>query len=201
MIKAIIFDCFGVLVQDAWLPFLENHFASSPVKLDAAIASNKRVDSGLITYDDFIAEVAALAGISTPQAHQEIEDNPADQSLFEYIRTQLKPRYKLGILSNAGDNWLSELFTPEQLALFDAMALSCEIGAVKPDPLAYQTIARRLDVDIADCLFVDDQPRYCQGARDAGMPAIDYTSLDDLKTKLALSEQNYQHTSPAANQS
>ena len=184
MIKAVVFDCFGVLVRDGWLPFLEKHFTGHAELLEAAITSNKRVDAGLISYNDFIEEVALLAGISKQHAHLQIEDNPADISLFTYIKTAIKPSYKVGLLSNAGDNWLAELFSTEQLRLFDATALSCEIGAIKPHPNAYQTIARRLGVDMEECIFIDDQPRYCQGAREVGMQAIDYKGLHDLQVTL-----------------
>lgn len=180
MIKAVIFDCFGVLVRDGWLPFKEKYFGNNAELLLEASDLNKQVDAGLISYANFIEQVAAMAKLTSKDAHQQIEDNPADERLFAYIRDAVKPHYKIGMLSNAGDNWLSELFTAEQLQLFDATALSCEIGVIKPDPLAYQMIADRLGVQPSECLFIDDQPRYCQGAREVGMQAIDYTNYDDF---------------------
>lgn len=183
-IKAVIFDCFGVLAHDGWLPFREKHFAHDPDKYEQAKASNKKVDAGLHSYEDFIQEVADLAGIPAAEARREIEDNPPNEPLFNYIRDELRPQYKLGLLSNAGANWLDELFAPWQVALFDEAVLSYQIGTIKPDPVAYETIAHRLGVMPDECVFIDDQPRYCEGAEAVGMRAIKYDTVDQTITDL-----------------
>ena len=174
MIRAVIFDCFGVLTTDGWLAFRERFLNASPDKLALAIASNKRVDAGVISYNDFIHEIAELAGITDEKATQIIEGNTENESLFEYIRDEIKPRYKVGMLSNAGDNWLDRLFEPWQVELFDEVVLSYQVGAIKPDPIMYQTIADKLGVLPEECLYIDDQERYVQGARDIGMTAIHF---------------------------
>jgi HAD superfamily hydrolase (TIGR01509 family) len=74
--------------------------------------------------------------------------------------------------------------TVEQIALFDAIALSYEIGTIKPDIRAYDTIARRLAVTPSNCLMVDDQKLYCEGAIKAGMQALHYTNFLDFKQAL-----------------
>lgn len=185
MIKAIIFDCFGVLASDGWLPFRDSHFSSDPILFEQVIAINKRVDAGIIQYDDFIAQVAALAGVSAEQAHRDIENNVPDEKLFAYIEHDLKSSYKIGLLSNAADNWLDEMFTPGQVSLFDAVALSYEMGAIKPGHVTYETIATRLGVDVSECIFLDDQPKYCDGAVQAGMQTILYKDFAQAKQQLS----------------
>jgi HAD superfamily hydrolase (TIGR01509 family) len=76
---------------------------------------------------------------------------------------------------------LSEIFEPWQIALFDEIVLSVEIGRTKPDVQAYQAIAARLDQSPADCVMVDDLARYVTGAREAGMQAIQYISFEQFK--------------------
>jgi putative hydrolase of the HAD superfamily len=115
---------------------------------------------------------------------KELDKNLPNEALFEYIETVLKPKYKVGMLSNAGADWLSELFTEDQLALFDATALSYETGITKPDTAAYQAIADTLDVGPAECVFVDDQERHCTGAREAGMQAILFKGFEQFKADL-----------------
>lgn len=176
MIEAVVFDCFGVLATDGWLPFRERYFSHDPELLERATVSNKKVDAGLHHFDDFIDEVAAMAGLQPAEARHQIANNVPNTTLFEYITRELKPRYKLGFLSNAGQNWLEDIFTPEQIALFDAIVLSFEIGAIKPDPITYETVAEKLGVVPEVCVFVDDQPRYCEGAEAVGMRAIWYES-------------------------
>lgn len=182
-IKAVIFDCFGVLATDGLLPFRKNYFGSNPKLLEEARERGRQVDAGLASYDDYIAWLAQAARISPAETRKQIENNVPDLELFEYIKI-LKSKYKIGMLSNAGANWLDEIFMPEQLELFDAVSLSYATGYIKPLPEAYETIARMLNVEADECIFVDDQERYCTAAKDAGMQAIQYEHFKDFKTKL-----------------
>lgn len=186
MIKAIVFDCFGVLTTDGWLPFKTKYFARDRQLLQQATDLNKQADSGLIDYDDFTRGVAQLAGVSPAEASQQIMGtHVANQTLFDYI-AGLKAGYKVGILSNAAGDWLPEMFSPWQLGLFDAVALSCETGFIKPQSRAYETIAERLGVSVTECVLIDDQERYCSGAREIGMPAVVYRDIEQLKADLGI---------------
>ncbi|MEO6109969.1 MAG: HAD-IA family hydrolase [Candidatus Saccharimonadales bacterium] len=185
MIKAIIFDCFGVLVSDGWLPFKRKYFGDTPALMEETTRLNHLVDAGALPYKDFIHSIAQLAHINTDEAHTQIENNPSNMPLFEYIQSELAPHYTLGILSNAAENWLDELFTAEQLGIFTDYVLSFQIGVIKPQPEAYQAIATKLGVALDECIFIDDQPAYCEGAGAVGMKAIHYTDIESLKTQLA----------------
>ena len=175
----MIFDCFGVLASDGWLPFREKHFADNAELLELAVASNKRVDAGLHSYEDFLQEIAELSGVSFDETKRLIETNPPNEKLFDFIREELKPDYKIGMLSNAGANWLDEIFEPSQVVLLDGVVLSYQIGAIKPDPVMYETIAAKLGVLPEECVFVDDQPRYTDGAERIGMKSIQFTDTSD----------------------
>jgi putative hydrolase of the HAD superfamily len=53
---------------------------------------------------------------------------------------------------------------------FDALVLSFEVGSRKPQPGIYEAALAALgDVSPSDALFVDDQVRYCDGARALGI--------------------------------
>jgi putative hydrolase of the HAD superfamily len=190
MVEAVIFDCFGVLAADGWLPFRQKYFGEQPQLFRQATELNKRTDAGLASYGEFIQEIALLAGIPDNEVRKQIENNPPNTELFEFIETRLKPRYKVGLLSNAAQNWLDEIFSPEQVAAFDAVGLSYEIGATKPAPITYETIAKKLNCRMSACVLVDDQAKYCEGARTVGMQAIHYRGADqtikELHTLLAL---------------
>lgn len=54
----------------------------------------------------------------------------------------------------------------------DAVILSFEVGAAKPDPAIYEAALRALGVGAADTVFVDDQAAYCEGAIALGMRAF-----------------------------
>ena len=62
--------------------------------------------------------------------------------------------------------------TVERLGLdkaCNAIVLSCELGARKPDPAIYRAALDALDARADDALFVDDQTAYCDGARALGI--------------------------------
>ncbi len=183
-ITTIIFDCFGVLVSEGWLPFKHKYFDGDDDKFELATATQKRADAGLIDHADFVETVAALAEVELADAQKQIDSNVADQSLLEYI-AELKPNYKIGFISNASQNWISHFFTPEQGAMFEAVSVSSETGFVKPDPRSYDHIAGLLNSSMEECVLIDDQQSYCDGARAVGMNAIVYTDLTALKKELA----------------
>ncbi len=51
----------------------------------------------------------------------------------------------------------------------DAVILSFEVGSTKPDPAIYRAALGRLEVAPERAVFVDDQARYCDGARSIGI--------------------------------
>jgi putative hydrolase of the HAD superfamily len=64
---------------------------------------------------------------------------------------------------------------------FDAILLSFEVGAHKPQPEIYRAALRRLGVDPERSVFVDDQPDYCDGAAAIGIvPYLIVRGEDDL---------------------
>jgi HAD superfamily hydrolase (TIGR01509 family) len=184
MIKAIVFDCFGVLATDGLDPFIEKYFSHDRTLIREQRKLSRAVDAGLLPYDDFIKRLAAMADVAEEVARAQIEDNVPNDQLFRFIASSLASRFKIGLLSNAAENWLHELFTPGQVGLFNAIGLSYEIGSVKPDPRMYEVIAQRLGVERHECVMIDDKQRYCDGAVEAGMIAVRYTDYDTLHAEL-----------------
>lgn len=185
-ISALVFDCFGVLATNGWLPFVEKYLGGNPDLLQEAHDLNKQKDAGFLGYNEFLHNIAQLTGVSASTVRHNVENNVPNQKLFDFITT-LKPHYKIGFLSNVGSNRLSELFTDAQIALFDSVVLSCDIGAVKPDPIMYHTICDRLEVQPQCALFIDDIPYYVTAAEQIGMHGIVYHDTDQsIKDILAV---------------
>lgn len=176
MIKSVIFDCFGVLVQDSWLPFKQQYFSDDEELMKAATAVNIDLDSGNISFDEFVDTVAKLAGVDSVFARRQLETNPRNEQLFDYIADNLAGSFAIGLLSNAGENWLDSLFTPKQNQLFNEVVLSCDIGHVKPSRQAYAAITKKLGVEPHEAVFIDDQPKYIIGASEFGLHTVQYKS-------------------------
>lgn len=182
MIKAIIFDCFGVLTDDMWRNFrlsLPNAESLRAQKL------NHQYDAGEITRDEFLSGVAEITGYKPQQIAAVIDSETAKNlPLLNYIAA-LKKKYKIGLLSNVADNWITkEFLTPDEQKLFDTMVFSFEAGTTKPDPLIFQSILEKLDVKTDEAVMIDDIESYCQAAQNLGMNAIVYKDFGQMKTEL-----------------
>jgi HAD superfamily hydrolase (TIGR01509 family) len=183
MIRAIIFDCFGVLTTEAWLAFKAQHFGHDPKLMKLATEVSHQADRGLISLEEAVQQIAKLANISPKEFERAKGGNVPNQQLFDYLKI-LKSKYKLGLLSNISDDYLHQIFKPEQLSLFDGIELSYKTGVIKPQPGAYENAARRLGFSVEECIMIDDQQRNVTGARDAGMAAILYGNFRQFKTDL-----------------
>lgn len=185
MIKAIIFDCFGVLVQGSLEQFIDSHLAEKNMELvKRAHELNDQCSLGLISYEEQIAGFSEMSGLSIAQVHELMDVNPRNKQLLDYISSELKPKYKIGFLSNAGEDWLDELFLKEDLSLFDDTVLSYAVGLAKPDFRIFELSAKRLNVKPEECVFVDDIERYCISAQDLGMKAIVYRTFSQMRHEL-----------------
>ena len=79
---------------------------------------------------------------------------------------------KIAIVSNCTASTRPLLAEVGVTALADALVLSCEVGAIKPQAEIFSCALERVGVAAAGALFVDDQPGYCAGAVAAGIAAV-----------------------------
>jgi putative hydrolase of the HAD superfamily len=93
------------------------------------------------------------------------------------VLTELRPRYRLGVISNtvgSGDAEVSNaLERAGILRLIDALVTSRDFGKAKPDPAIYAEGARRLGVPLDATVMVGDRlDTDIAGALNAGIPAV-----------------------------
>ena len=183
-VKAILFDCFGVLATDTWQAFLD----SLPQTADAEEArqAHRDYDRGLLSKKDTAERIEAATG----QRFTEIDD-VADSSviknhkLLTYISELRAKGFKIGMLSNVATNWIRESFlTPREQQLFDDFILSYEVGMVKPQPQMFMLAAKRLGELPEQVLLVDDKPAYCQAAKQVGLKAVQYRNFHQFRDDL-----------------
>jgi HAD superfamily hydrolase (TIGR01509 family) len=184
MIKAIIFDCFGVLAEDGWTPFKHKHILHDQKLIEEVARLGALSDRRVLTYEETIQAIAKLLDVDINELRAAVDKKKPNEELFELILNELKPHYKIGVMSNANYDVINELFEMEQAALFDAHVLSYETKLLKPDRKMFELIAKRLDVAMDECLFVDDQEKHCISAREYGMEALHFTDNDDFIEKL-----------------
>lgn len=185
MIKAIIFDCFGVIVGKGF-DYTYTQAGGDPKK-DRALVDDmlKQANLGIITEDKFNQSMAEHLGKSLSEWHEDLKRaEQADQELLNFI-SGLRAKYKTALLSNSNKGVLSHKIGGDYLEqCFDEVICSAEVGMLKPSPDIYKLTADRLGVAPSECVFIDDHKSFTVAAEDIGMKAITYTDFDDLKLRL-----------------
>lgn len=184
MIKAVIFDFFGVLALRGLSLFKQAHLAGQVDKLSQVAEINDKLNLGKLSYDDYINELAKIAEVSRQEVLRFTEEYVYNEELLSYIKNRLGHNYKIGIISNAGADWVLKILGEENLKLFDDIILSYKVGFIKPDPEIYEMSAKNLGVKEEECVFVDDIMTYCQGAETVGMNTVWYQGFGQFKTEL-----------------
>lgn len=186
-IKAIIFDCFGVLVTSARVA-LKNDYPQFKQQIDDL---DHQADYGLISRQQFNEGLSSLIGLTPEQIESKYWDSivrveSAMNWLWELKRTG---KYKIGMLSNVGRGFFESYFTDaEKTQLFDAVVLSSEVDMAKPEIGIFQLTTDRLGVKMSECVMIDDAYLNIDAAKGAGMQGVWFISTDqaigDLNTIL-----------------
>lgn len=179
--KAVIFDCFGVLYGGSLFALLN---MATPEKRNDIVDLNRQNDYGFLSFQAHAQGMADLLGKSTDEIYEVFKQKRVrNQPLFDFINEIKSPDVKIGLLTNAGLDMPKVLFSEQELngGVFDAYIVSSECGIVKPNPDIYKLLAEKLGVPEGDCLMVDDAFENCHGAEAAGMQSVWYADNDTAR--------------------
>ena len=115
------------------------------------------------------------AGKKLPPLHQQWRDSwhPIDENIA--LIEGLKSHYKVSILSNADLNLEDRIKETMNIHhLFDDIISSAVVGVSKPKHEIFHLAAKRLELPVEECLFIDDAERNVTAAREVGMTAIHF---------------------------
>ena len=70
------------------------------------------------------------------------------------------------------------------LRYLDCVILSCEVHLIKPDPAIYQRCLEGLGLRPFETCFIDDREANVQAARDGGLTALPFHTVDSLRNDL-----------------
>ncbi|WP_406095225.1 HAD family hydrolase [Streptomyces sp. NBC_01013] len=74
---------------------------------------------------------------------------------------------------------------PQVAACFDTLVFSCDLGAKKPDPRAFEQALAALSVSPGEALFIDDKSANVQAAENSGITALQFQGAAVLEENLA----------------
>lgn len=108
-------------------------------------------------------------------------DGPAeDQERWRTLFAAVKEHdVQTAILSNdAGGPDAEPIREWEYNGIVDAVILSGEVGAEKPDPRAFRAAADAIDLPLSDCVLVDDNIHNVRACVELGMVGLLHTAFE-----------------------
>jgi putative hydrolase of the HAD superfamily len=185
MVKAIIFDCFGVIVGKGFVSTYRLAGGDPQKDSDFIEATLRRANLGQITESKFRSLMSDQIGISTDQWDATIKNTErVDTDLIDYIE-DLHRTYKTAILSNANRGVINRVIgTYLNNGIFDEVIVSADVGMAKPDPQIYKLVTDSLHVDADECIYIDDRKSFVNIASGLGMQSVLYVDFADFKSRL-----------------
>ena len=106
--------------------------------------------------------------------------------MSELVTELAKSGRELYAISNFnGEVWPATMDAFPMLNCFEDIGISSFVGVCKPDPRIFAVALRRFGVAAGDCLFIDDVAANVDGAKAAGIAAVQFTSAAALRRLLA----------------
>jgi HAD superfamily hydrolase (TIGR01509 family) len=184
MVKAVIFDCFGVLVDEVYGAAIKRYM---DINEDIAHV-NDLADLGQIDEAERTRRFKAIIGDKGDDFLEYLAEVRKHASWHKDLLNdilKLRSSYKTAVLSNTSAAMFAKFF-PDDTAerYFDQLVLSYEEGVVKPDPEIFIRAADRLGVSLEECVFVDDSDRNVTAAARLGMKTILYQGEVDFRRQM-----------------
>lgn len=179
MIRALIFDCFGVLYHGSLGHLRE---LLSPDRRQELNDLSMSSDYGYISRQEYFDKASEITGMSSAELEAlTTKQHIRNELLVGYVKS-MKSNYKIGLLSNVGNDVMNRLFSPaEQAELFDVVVLSSDIGMTKPNPDVFALTAIKLGVLPEECIMIDDLLINIEGAQQTGMKGVVYSTVEQAK--------------------
>ncbi|MFA5994243.1 MAG: HAD family phosphatase [Parcubacteria group bacterium] len=192
MYKAIIFDFGGIFSMDDDIKeFWKNN--ATKLKIDPQEANETGIPIwleariGKIDSNMFWEKLGPLAGMSAVEFKRYfIGYTGFRDELLDYVKNNLRGKYKLAILSNQIESWLEPILEEKKFReIFEVIVTSYETGFAKPDLEIYKKTLEKLDVQADGCIYIDDMIKNLEPAKALGMKTIEFKNynqcIEDLE--------------------
>lgn len=182
MTRAVIFDYGSVLTRTldlqpraAW----EEQLGLEPGGLQQVVHNGTswiEVQCGRLSVAAYWLDVGQQLGLKPNETarmrHDFYRGDKRNDELVAYIDQVRAAGLRTAVLSNFSVELRGFLEYHILLDHFDRIAISAEIGVMKPSAKAYQAVLVMLNLPAAACVFVDDQPGNIKAAEALGMQGI-----------------------------
>lgn len=193
-VSTLLFDVGGVVLSNAWdhsqRAAVAARFGLDPASLEAGNAQwVAPLETGQISLDEYLAHVVfnERRTFTVGEMSDFIRacSQPMPESLALLAELSSAGRLRLATLNNEGRD-LNEyrILRFGLRRYFSVFCTSCYLGVRKPEPEIYRRALGILQVQSAECLFIDDREENLAGARAVGIKGLRFTSASNLRTEL-----------------
>jgi putative hydrolase of the HAD superfamily len=194
MIKTIIFDLGKVIVP---FDFRRGYERLSPLcslppeQIPERLRNTDlvtRFETGRIEPREFVREFGTALGYEAD--YDQFCDIwncvfAAETLIPESLVEALHKRYRIVLLSNTNAIHFEMIERKYPiLRHFDAFVLSYRVGAMKPSRRIYDEAVRQAQCEPGECFFTDDIPDYVEGAKAAGIDAVQFENAQQIEREL-----------------
>lgn len=184
--KLIVFDCFGVIVDEIAPPWIERYFAPEEAK-----RVKKEVvgpaDLGEISEQEMFTRLGALTGNTWEQAQAGWMELSVVRTGMPSLLRALREKAHVAMLSDAPGTFLHRMLETRGLSdLFDRVYVSSELHMVKPDPAFFRHVLADQGVPPERAIMIDDRVNNVRGAESVGMQGLlyDFDSTEAFAAEL-----------------
>lgn len=193
MIKAIIFDWGGVLIENPYeelMDFCAKYLNIKTEELKRLHSSYEpEYQKGNLLENEMWEKICNQLNVDSPKINslwkeavkKVFKDQP---KTYELVISLKKNGYSVGFLSNTEISAMEYFFENGYEKYFDATTFSCAEHTIKPEEEIYLLTLKKLKVEPREAIFIDDKIKYVEGAKKCGMSGICFTSFDQLVKEL-----------------
>ncbi len=196
MMKAVIFDLDGSLVDSMWIwkaidiEYLGKFGIELPPDLQDSIGGKSFTETAIYFKERF----------QIPDSLEQIKEDwnrmaydkyanevPLKDGVREFLDFCREHRIRLGIATSNSRELVDNIVRTHELAdYFDCVMTGCEVAKGKPAPDIYLAVAKQLEVAPADCLVFEDIVQGIQAGKAAGMQVC---AVDDAFSRAQENEK------------
>lgn len=193
-INTVIFDVGNVLVNYDWKSYVKSF--DFPEELNQLAASAmfenplwEEADRGVMTPQQLEDGFAANAPQYADEMRMLFRRAEGTVTVYPYAREWVRELKNRGMKVYILSNYASQMFerTKKQmdfLPLVDGAIFSFQCHKIKPEQEIYQELIKKYQINPAKAVFIDDRSVNVEGAREAGLKALQFTSYKDTKSAL-----------------
>lgn len=193
-LDTVIFDVGNVLANYDWKSYVKSFGFSEEVNQAAAEAMFlnplwDEADRGVMTPQQLEDGFAKNAPKYANEMRTLFQHAEGTVTVYPYAKPWVKELKDKGMKVYILSNYAEQMFarTKDQmdfLSLMDGALFSFQCHKIKPEKAIYRKLLEKFDINPAKAVFIDDRTDNVEGARAAGIRAIQFTSYEDTKRAL-----------------